>query len=146
MCLYYWKMCTCVLIQLHYGFVFRRFIQGLEMLIITSLGFPGSSMVKNPPATQEMWVRSLGKEDPLEEQTASHSNILAWEIPWTEEPGRILSMGLQRVRHDCVTKHTQTHITWPHVNIHLVVPGKQSNVKAPQSVFLFHPIYNPQIG
>ena len=54
------------------------------MLTITSLGFPGSSMVKNPPATtQEMWVRSLGKEDALEEETASHSNILAWEIPWT---------------------------------------------------------------
>ena len=88
------------------------------MLTITSLGFPGSSMVKNPPAMQEMWVRSLGKEDALEEETASHSNILAWEIPWTEQPGRLQSMESQRVRHDCVTKYTHTHITWLHVNIH----------------------------
>ena len=50
--------------------------------------------------TQEMWVRSLGQEDPLEKEMATHSSILAWEIPWTEEPGGIQSMGLQRVRHD----------------------------------------------
>ena len=43
--------------------------------------------VKNLPATQETWVRSLGREDPLEEEMATHSSILAWEIPWTEEPG-----------------------------------------------------------
>ena len=47
-----------------------------------------------------MWVRSLGQEDPLEEEMATHSSILAWKIPWTEKPGRVLSMGLQRVRHD----------------------------------------------
>ena len=59
--------------------------------------------VKNAPATQETWVRSLrseGKEDPLEEGMATHSNILAWRIPWTEEPGGLQSMGLQRVGHD----------------------------------------------
>ena len=50
-------------------------------------GFPGGSVVKNPPATQEIWVQSLGQEDPLEEEMATHSSILAWEIPWTEEPG-----------------------------------------------------------
>ena len=44
-------------------------------------------MVKDPLATQETWVRSLGQEDPLEEETATHSSILVWEIPWTEEPG-----------------------------------------------------------
>ena len=44
-------------------------------------------MVKNPPAEQEMWVQSLGQEDPLEKEMATHSSILAWEIPWTEEPG-----------------------------------------------------------
>ena len=44
-------------------------------------------MVKNPPATQEIWVQSLGQEDPLEEEMATHSSILAWEIPWTKEPG-----------------------------------------------------------
>ena len=47
-----------------------------------------------------MWVWSLGQEDPLEEELATHSSILAWKIPWTEEPGGIQSMGLQRVGHD----------------------------------------------
>ena len=50
--------------------------------------------------TQEMQVRALGQEDPLEEGMATHSNILAWRISWTEEPGRLQSMGSQRVRHD----------------------------------------------
>ena len=48
-----------------------------------------AQLVKNPPATQETWVRSLGREDPLEKEMASHSSILAWKIPWTEEPGRL---------------------------------------------------------
>ena len=49
--------------------------------------------VKNPPAMRETWVRFLGQEDPLEEGMATHSSILAWRIPWTEEPGRLQSMG-----------------------------------------------------
>ena len=49
---------------------------------------------------QEMWVGSLGQEDPLEKEMATHSIILAWEIPWTEEPGRLQPMGSQRVEHD----------------------------------------------
>ena len=49
---------------------------------------------------QETWVRSLGLEDPLEEEMATHSSILAWEIPWTEEPSRVQSMGSQRAGHD----------------------------------------------
>ena len=57
-------------------------------------------MVKNLPATRETWVGSLGWEDPLVESMATHSSILAWSIPWTEEPGRLQSMGSQRVRHD----------------------------------------------
>ena len=68
------------------------------------LGFPGGSVVKNPPANAEMLVLSLGREDPLEEEMATHSSILAWRIPWTEEPGGLQSMGSQRVRHDLVTK------------------------------------------
>ena len=56
-------------------------------------------MVKNPPAKQETQVRSLGREDPLEKEMATHSSILAWEIPRTEEIDRLQSMGLQRVRH-----------------------------------------------
>ena len=51
--------------------------------------------VKNQPAKQEAWVRSLGGEDPLEKEMASHSSILAWETPWTEEPGGLQSMGSQ---------------------------------------------------
>ena len=57
-------------------------------------------MVKNLPAMQETWVRSLGQEDPLEKEMATHSSILAWEVPRTEEPGRLQSMGSLRVRHD----------------------------------------------
>ena len=57
-------------------------------------------MVKNLPASQEMQVQSLGWEDPLEKEMATHSSILAWEIPWTEEPGGLQFMGLQRVRHN----------------------------------------------
>ena len=52
---------------------------------------------------QEMWVRSLGQEDPLEKEMATHSSILAWEIPWTEEPGGLQSM-LQRIGHDLATR------------------------------------------
>ena len=57
-------------------------------------------MVKNPPTMQETWVQSLGREDPLEKGTATNTSILAWRIPWTEEPGGLLSMGSQRVGHD----------------------------------------------
>ena len=56
--------------------------------------------VKNPSAMQETWVQSLGWEDLLEDGMATHSSILAWRIPWTEEPGRLQSMGSQRVRHN----------------------------------------------
>ena len=57
-------------------------------------------MVKNLPAMQETQVRSLGWEDPLEKGMATHSSILAWRIPWTEEPGGLQSMGSQRVGHN----------------------------------------------
>ena len=66
-------------------------------------------MVKNPPAIQETQVQSLGWEDPLEKGMATHSSILAWEIPWTEEPGRLQSTGSQRVGHDGATKHFHFH-------------------------------------
>ena len=59
-----------------------------------------TQMVKCLPAMQETWVRSLGREDPLEKEMATHSSILAWKIPWTEQLGRLESMGSQRVRHD----------------------------------------------
>ena len=57
-------------------------------------------MVKNPPVMPGMWVQFLVWEDPLEMEMAIHSSTIAWKIPWTEEPGRLQSMGLQRVGHD----------------------------------------------
>ena len=62
-------------------------------------------MVKNLPAKQETQVQSLGQKDPLEKEMATHSSILAWEIPWTEDPGGLQSMGLQKVSHDLVPEH-----------------------------------------
>ena len=59
-----------------------------------------AQIVKNLPAMQETWVQSLGGEDTLEKGMATHSRILAWTIPWTEEPGGLQSVGLQRVRHN----------------------------------------------
>ena len=56
-------------------------------------------MEKNLPAKQERWVRTLGQEDPLEKEMGTHSSTLAWKIPRMEEPGRLQSMGLQRVGH-----------------------------------------------
>ena len=74
-------------------------------------GFPGGSVVKNLPVNAgdtEMRAPSLGQEDHLEEEVATHSSILAWKILWTEEPGRLQSMWLQRVRHDLATE--QQHL------------------------------------
>ena len=59
-----------------------------------------AQMIKNLPAMQETWVQSLGQEDPLEKEMATHSSILAWKIPWTEEPGGLQSIGSQKVGHD----------------------------------------------
>ena len=59
-----------------------------------------AQMVKHPPAMRESQVQSLGWEDALEKEMATHSSTLAWKIPWTEEPGRLQSLGSQRVRHD----------------------------------------------
>ena len=60
------------------------------------LGFPGGSVIENPPAVQETQVWFLGQEDPLEKEMATLSSILAWEIPWTEEPGRLQAIGSQK--------------------------------------------------
>ena len=67
-------------------------------------------MVKNLPAKQEMWVQSLDWEDPLEKEMATHTSILAWEIPWTKDPGGLQSMGLQRVGHDLETKQQRQQL------------------------------------
>jgi len=74
------------------------------MVHILALGiiknFPVDQRVKNLPAMQETRIQSLGPEDPLEKGMSIHSSILAWRIPWTEEPGGLQSVGLQRVGHD----------------------------------------------
>ena len=63
-----------------------------------------AQMVKNAPAIQETRVQSPGQEDPLEKEMVTHSSILAWEMPWTEVPGGLQSMGSQRVRHSLATE------------------------------------------
>ena len=70
---------------------------------VTLQGFQTALVVKNPPANAgdiKMWVQSLGQEDPLEKGIATHSSILAWKISWTEKPGGLQSIGLQRVGHN----------------------------------------------
>ena len=73
-----------------------------EILNVTlaDTGFPGAQRVKRLPGMRETGVRSLGREDPLEKEMATHSSTLAWRIPWREEPGRLQSTGSQRVGHD----------------------------------------------
>ena len=100
-------------------------------LTVTSSKTPlVAQMVKRLSTVQETWVRSLGWEDPLEKEMAIHSSTLAWKIPWTEEPGRLQSRGLQRVGHDWATFisfpflqdglcHTQVCCMY-HSNIHLL--------------------------
>ena len=83
---------------------FQLWISHLVLgLIVSASPKDGSSlvaqMVKNLPAMQKTWVRSLGREDPLENEIATHSNVLAWRTSWTEEPGRLQSVGSQRVSH-----------------------------------------------
>ena len=81
-------------------------------MLLRNLVFLGGSAEKNPPAMQETEVQSPGREDPLEKGMATHSSVLAWRTPWTEEPGGLQSMGSQRVRHDWVTNQQQLRIPW----------------------------------
>ena len=74
--------------------------QNLELYLIQRRTSLVVQMVKNLPAMKETWVRFLGQEVPLEKGMATHSSILAWKIPWPEEPGGLQSMGSQRVGHD----------------------------------------------
>ena len=83
------------------------------------LDFPGGSVVKNPSAKQETWILSLGWEDLLEKEMAIHSSILDWEMPWTEAPGGLQSMGSLRVRHDLVSKTTTAMVLTSSVFIYL---------------------------
>ena len=76
----------------------------LFMFVYIRSGASRAQSVKNLPEVQETKVQSLGQKNPLEKEIENHSSILAWKIPWTEEPGELQSMGLQRVRHDWETK------------------------------------------
>ena len=72
-----------------------------------------TQVVNNPPTVQETWVLYLGQEDPLEKEMATHSSILSWEIPWTEEPDGLQSIGSQRVGHDWVPNiHIESRLFW----------------------------------
>ena len=71
------------------------------------VSFPGASVVKKTPAQQEMWVLSLGQEDALKEEVATHSSLLVWDIPRTEEPGGLQSVGPQRVNTTQRLNHRQ---------------------------------------
>ena len=91
-------------------------------------GFPSGSVVNNLPAMQEMWV----PEDPLEKEMATHSSVLAQTSPWTDEPGRLQSMGSQRVGHDWVSEHMLMRGcrgTEPHQITQCVQDSKHSLIK-----------------
>ena len=95
----------------------RNFADVIKLRILRWRDYPGlfgwalniigaslvTQMVKNLPAMWETWVRSLGQEDPVDKGMATHPSILAWKIPWTEEPGRLQSIGLPRVGHNWAT-------------------------------------------
>ena len=93
-CISNWPLCQCHKVNFNTSFLilFRSIIASLV-----------AQMVKSPPAMQEPWVQSLGWEDPLEKGMLTHSSILAWRIPWTEEPSRLQSMESQRVEHNWAT-------------------------------------------
>ena len=74
----------------------KLFLMGFKLICASLV----AQVVKRLSTMQETWVQSLGREDPLEKEMATHSSTLAWKIPWTEEPGRLQSMGSQRVGHD----------------------------------------------
>ena len=76
------------------------YIELIYIAVQQKLSFPNGSVVKNPPALQEIQVESLGQEDPLEEGMVFHPRILVWRIPWTEGSGGMQSIGSQRVGHD----------------------------------------------
>ena len=101
----------------------------LSLSLIWVLSIPGTSlmaqMVKHLPTIQETQVQFLGQEDLLEKEIATHSSILAWKIPWMEEPGELHSMASQRVGHDWVT------------SLSLSIPGNEVEVKSLSHVWLF---------
>ena len=94
-------------------------------------------MVKNLPAIRETWTQSLSWEDPLKKGMATLSSILAWRIPWTEEPGRLQSMGSQRVEHDWAT-NTYIHISLIQVHMLWIERLEKDEVKWFQIIWSLH--------
>ena len=90
--------------------------------------------VKRLSTMRETRVRSLGREDPLEKEMAIHSSTIAWKIPWTEEPGRLQSMGLQRVRQDLATEQQQ--LMW--VDVQSVTQSEVSQKEKNKYCILIH--------
>ena len=90
---------ACLLGRYHLS-IWELLFLALEITQLTQRASLVAQMVKNLPVIQETWVRFLGWEDPLEKGMATHSSILTWRIPWTEEHGSLQSMGSQRVGHD----------------------------------------------
>ena len=88
-----------------------------------------AQMVKNLPAVQEAWLWSLGREDSLKKGMATHSSILAWRIPWTEEAGRLESMGLQRIRHYWVTHIFTFSVSLKEAEIRTQIHTEASHMK-----------------
>ena len=82
-------------------------------------GFPGGTMVKNPPTKQDPWAWSLGGDDPLEKEMATHFNICVWEIPWTEESGGLQSMGSKKSQNNWATK-PPANLGWFDVKIRAI--------------------------
>ena len=106
-----------------FSLILKMSLQGKDFptyVYVTYMYVVLAQVVKHLPVMRETWIRSLGQEDPLEKDMATHSSTLAWRIPWTEEPGRLQSMGSQRVGHDWATSlslsffHTH-HITYIHI-------------------------------
>ena len=89
---------------------------GMYLTLFSGMGFPGSSVVNNLPAMHQTQVWSLGREDPLEKEMATHFSILSWEIPWTKEPGGLQSMS-QRVGHDWGTEHALTRGDYKQISL-----------------------------
>ena len=101
--LYIFAVPGTVLSTLYAIVLFQPYYKAVRKVLLLSSfyrwargGFPGGSMLKNPPALQESWVLYLGQEDLMEKEMTAHSSILAWKTPWTEESGRLQSMGVTK--------------------------------------------------
>ena len=103
----------------------------------------GAQMVKNLPAVQETWVRSLGQEDPPEKEMATHSRTLACKIPWTEKPGSLQCMGLQRVGHDWATSFIHSRIMSLQFSHSVISDSLQPQGLSLALSFLYSPALTP---